>query len=27
VRADGLVRIDRHTEGLYAGEIVEVIEI
>ena len=27
VRADGLVRIDRHTEGLYAGEIVEVIAI
>jgi molybdopterin molybdotransferase len=27
VRADGLVRIDRHTEGLYAGEIVEVIII
>jgi molybdopterin molybdotransferase len=27
VRADGLVRIDRHTEGLYAGEMVEVIPI
>jgi molybdopterin molybdotransferase len=27
VRADGLVRIDRHTEGLYAGETVEVIGI
>jgi molybdopterin molybdotransferase len=27
VRADGLVRIDRHNEGLYAGEIVEVIGI
>jgi molybdopterin molybdotransferase len=27
VRADGLVRIDRHAEGLYAGEIVEVISI
>ena len=27
VRAHGLVRIDRHTEGLYAGETVEVIGI
>jgi len=27
VRADGLVRIDRHTEGLYSGEVVEVISI
>jgi molybdopterin molybdotransferase len=27
VRADGLVRIDRHTEGLYAGEMVQVIPI
>jgi molybdopterin molybdotransferase len=27
VRADGLVRIDRHTEGLYADEQVEVISI
>jgi molybdopterin molybdotransferase len=27
VRADGLVRIDRHTEGLYAGEEVEVWRI
>ena len=27
VRADGLVRIERHTEGLYAGETVEVISI
>jgi molybdopterin molybdotransferase len=27
VRAHGLVCIDRHTEGLYAGETVEVIEI
>jgi molybdopterin molybdotransferase len=27
VRADGLARIDRHTEGLYAGETVEVISI
>lgn len=27
VRADGLVRIDRNTEGLYEGEIVEVIGI
>jgi molybdopterin molybdotransferase len=27
VRADGLVRIDRHTEGVYAGEEVEVWRI
>ena len=27
VRAHGLVRIDRHTEGLYAGEIVEIMGI
>ena len=27
VHADGLVRIDRHTEGLYEGEVVEVIGI
>ena len=27
VHADGLVRIDRHTEGLYEGETVEVIGI
>ncbi|MEJ2364267.1 MAG: molybdopterin molybdotransferase MoeA [Deltaproteobacteria bacterium] len=27
VRAHGLARIDRHTEGLYAGEQVEVIAI
>lgn len=27
VRADGLVRIDRHTEGVYAGELVEVLRI
>jgi molybdopterin molybdotransferase len=27
VRADGLARIERHTEGLYAGELVEVIVI
>jgi molybdopterin molybdotransferase len=27
VRADGLVCIDRHTEGLYAGEMVQVIPI
>jgi molybdopterin molybdotransferase len=27
VRADGLVRIDRHTEGVYAGEEVEVLRI
>jgi molybdopterin molybdotransferase len=27
VHADGLVRIDRHTEGLYEGEMVEVISI
>jgi molybdopterin molybdotransferase len=27
VRADGLVRIDRHTEGIYAGEEVEVWRI
>ncbi len=27
VNADGLVRVHRHTEGLYAGEMVEVIRI
>jgi len=27
VRADGLVRIDRHTEGVYAGELVDVLRI
>ncbi|MGE5310436.1 MAG: gephyrin-like molybdotransferase Glp [Nitrospirota bacterium] len=27
VRADGLVRIDRHTEGVYAGELVEILRI
>jgi molybdopterin molybdotransferase len=27
VRADGLVRIDRHTEGVYAGELVEVLRV
>jgi molybdopterin molybdotransferase len=27
VHADGLVRIHRHAEGLYAGEVVEVIGI
>jgi molybdopterin biosynthesis enzyme len=25
VEADGLVRVDRFTEGLYQGEIVDVI--
>jgi molybdopterin molybdotransferase len=27
VQADGLICVHRHTEGLYAGEIVEVIKI
>ena len=27
VRADGLVRIERHAEGLYEGETVEVISV